>query len=162
MFISDGYILVVAVGFFICCFGFLQTNTHTHTLLPFKVTLHTYSNPNIKSEMQGFQEKYRKLNKKPYSSKCSQETLVLRKCDCYWPQKTDLSFIPKSTACCNRNTWKNNCWNLTFCFSCHNYHFLHDPPNTLEFMLQQTSNSVAFLTPCSISNKDTDVKVRQN
>lgn len=52
---------------------------------------------------------------------------------------------------------------ILLCFSFHNYHFLHDLPNTLEFMLQQMSNSVAFLIPRSISNKeDTDVKVRQN
>lgn len=34
VFIADGYVLVVAVGFFICCFGFLHTNTRAHTHTP--------------------------------------------------------------------------------------------------------------------------------
>lgn len=100
--------------------------------------------------MQGFKQ----TNKKSYSSKCSEESWTLTKCNCSWAQKTGLSFIPEPTACCNRNVWKGNCWNLTFCFSFHSYNFFHDLPNTLEFMLQQMPNSVAFLTPLSISNKE--------
>lgn len=45
-----------AVGFFICLFWFF-TYKYTHNLLPFKVTLHTHSNPNIDSEMRGFLKK---------------------------------------------------------------------------------------------------------
>lgn len=60
MLISDGYMLVVAVGFLICGSGVLHKNTCTHTYTPsphLKLPyIHTQSNPNIYSEMQGFKK----------------------------------------------------------------------------------------------------------